>query len=184
MKSAVVSACVAVVLSGVLSELASAQFVAPGYVRPQVNPIRRPTLSPYLNLARGGNPAITYYGLVRPQFEAQAQFSQLQQQLADQQALIGAQQNLTTGVPITGRAAGFQTHLGYFQNWRGRSGGTAGTGSGFGLNNTVGAGSGLAGNVGVVAGGFGRTAPRSSGTRSGGATTTPRPSTRPMNPEE
>ena len=31
-------------------------------------PFSRPTVSPYLNLLQSGNPAINYYGLVRPQF--------------------------------------------------------------------------------------------------------------------
>jgi hypothetical protein len=35
-------------------------------------PLGRPVVSPYLNLLRGGNPAINYYGIVRPLEDLQA----------------------------------------------------------------------------------------------------------------
>lgn len=34
--------------------------------------IRRPAFSPYLNLLRGGNPVLNYYGIVRPEQEFRA----------------------------------------------------------------------------------------------------------------
>src|SRR5262249_33630279 len=40
-----------------------------------------PTVSPYLNLARGGSAGINYYSLVRPQIDAQKNFAQLNQEL-------------------------------------------------------------------------------------------------------
>jgi hypothetical protein len=40
-----------------------------------------PSFSPYLNLLRGGNPAINYYGLVRPELEFRGAIRQLQQQV-------------------------------------------------------------------------------------------------------
>ncbi|HJZ90143.1 MAG TPA: hypothetical protein VKE40_04675 [Gemmataceae bacterium] len=43
--------------------------------------IATPTFSPYLNLARSGNPAINYYGLVRPQVDFARAFDVLQGQL-------------------------------------------------------------------------------------------------------
>jgi len=69
--------------------------------RPPGNPLGTPVLSPYLNLARGGNAAINYYGIVRPQQELRRDYQQLQQEiLANQNALTtldaGAVQ-LTTG---------------------------------------------------------------------------------------
>src|SRR5262245_7333705 len=53
-----------------------------GFFPNQTNPLYRPAVSPYLNLARGGNPAINYYGIVKPQvdFGRQIQMLQLQQQ--------------------------------------------------------------------------------------------------------
>lgn len=45
------------------------------YNRPRTN--TNPTISPYLNLDRGGNPAVNFYGLVRPQIDANRAFQQL-----------------------------------------------------------------------------------------------------------
>ncbi len=51
--------------------------------RRPVTPYQRPTFSPYLNMLRGGNPAVNYYGQVVPQrtmtLELQQQQRQLQQ---------------------------------------------------------------------------------------------------------
>jgi hypothetical protein len=44
----------------------------------------RPPISPYLNMDRTGNPAINYYGLVRPQFDTTNKLQSLQQQLQQQ----------------------------------------------------------------------------------------------------
>lgn len=50
--------------------------------QPQPAAVQRPSFSPYLNLARGGNnPGINYLGVVRPQMQMQQQYGQLQQQL-------------------------------------------------------------------------------------------------------
>ncbi len=66
----------------------------------------RSGLSPYLNLARGGLPAVNYYGLVAPQIQTQQALTQLQfdvqqglrtPQLGQQQQL----QPLTTGHAAT-----------------------------------------------------------------------------------
>jgi hypothetical protein len=50
------------------------------YSPPQTSPFPRAD-QPLLNLARGGNPAINYYGLVRPQLEFQQSIYGLQQQV-------------------------------------------------------------------------------------------------------
>jgi hypothetical protein len=55
---------------------ALAQFGS--YSRPQVNPY--PTMSPYMNLLNGTNPATTFYGIVRPQIQARQSLLSLQQQ--------------------------------------------------------------------------------------------------------
>src|SRR5947209_18280472 len=55
-----------------LASLALSAFPAAGSARaqggtpPRPVPTPRPTVSPYLNLARPGTPALNYYNLVRP----------------------------------------------------------------------------------------------------------------------
>ena len=81
--------------------------------RPPGNPLGSPVLSPYLNLARGGNPAINYYGIVRPQQELRRDYQQLQQEiLANQYALTTAE---TGAVQLTtGHAARFFNYSHYY----------------------------------------------------------------------
>jgi hypothetical protein len=59
---------------------------AQGYVPPRVSPFGNGGISPYLNLLRGGNPAVNYYGLVRPEIQARTSIQQLQTEVARQQA--------------------------------------------------------------------------------------------------
>lgn len=68
------------------------------YTPPTVNP--RPTVSPYLNMTRGGigTGAINYYGIVRPQLDTQRNLLQLQQEY---KGLQGLQQQQTDD-PTTG----------------------------------------------------------------------------------
>ena len=89
---------------------ATAWAQVPGY---NLNPARRPTVSPYINLARPDvDPAISYYGIVRPDVGFRASIQQLQQQGAE---LAVGQQDLTTAVlPPTGHASGFQNQSKYF----------------------------------------------------------------------
>jgi hypothetical protein len=69
--------------------------------------------SPYLNLFRGGGSLTSnYYGLVRPQLDAQASLAQLQRQIAYAQQNVSVQ-TIDPGV-TTGVLAGFQTHRAYF----------------------------------------------------------------------
>src|SRR5947207_10664448 len=88
----------ALLLAGLLPQGAQAQF-------------RPPPVSPYLNLARRDiNPAINYYGLVRPQFELRNTLQQFGNQitgLEQQQAALGNE--FTADLPQTGVRAGFQT---------------------------------------------------------------------------
>ena len=52
------------------------------YVRPTTNPYAQPAFSPYLNLLRSGsNPAVNYYGLVRPEINARNAILGLEQQV-------------------------------------------------------------------------------------------------------
>ncbi|MCI0642407.1 MAG: hypothetical protein L0Y72_18040 [Gemmataceae bacterium] len=79
--------------------------------------IRKPTVSPYLNLARrGGNPAINYYGLVKPELAFRGAIQQLQQDARATDQTISELQEAPEQLPATGHAAGFQNHLKYFGN--------------------------------------------------------------------
>jgi hypothetical protein len=159
-----------------------AQFI---YTQPATSPFYRPPVSPYLNLALPGNPALNYFGLVQPQINTFNQIGLLQGQLYQQQALLGAGYGgygtgyPGTGLLITGYGAGFQNHWGLFQNWRNRATVLgAGTFGGPGLNpgaGYFGAGNtALLGTTGIGAGtGFGRT-PQAPGAAPGG-TSTPKP---------
>jgi hypothetical protein len=113
MKRLVVSSVAALALLALFHPgRASAQV--PG-ARPTLgyNPYQRPTISPYLNLARGGNPAINYYGLVRPQIEQQQAIQQLQgQQNLFQQTLL----QQPTAALNTGHPTSFLSHSRYFLN--------------------------------------------------------------------
>jgi hypothetical protein len=72
-----------------------------------------PTVSPYLNLARPGLPAINYYGLVRPQLQTDAF---IQQQLALQQSGVntGTVVDPNAPLPATGTTVRFQSQAAYF----------------------------------------------------------------------
>lgn len=65
-------------------------------------PPSSPTFSPYLNLLRRGNPAVNYYGLVRPEVQSRAAIGQLQQSVQGLDSTIAEGQNassLATGHP-------------------------------------------------------------------------------------
>jgi hypothetical protein len=102
---------------------AQAQIV---YQRPQTNPYGTPAFSPYLNLLRPGtNPAINYYGLVRPEIQTNSSIRQLQAQTsANANAIIDEQ----TGLAATGHTVQFQNTTHYFLNYTG-AGGTQRTGA-------------------------------------------------------
>ena len=59
-----------------------------------------PTTSPYLNMTRGGNPGINYYGTVRPQMETSRTLQGLQTELQM------AENAMYSGVPSPGAAGG------------------------------------------------------------------------------
>ncbi|HKB02867.1 MAG TPA: hypothetical protein VKD90_11650 [Gemmataceae bacterium] len=95
-------------LAAVLGALAAAGTDARAQTTPPqlsgrpLGGVATPTFSPYLNLARGGNPAINYYGLVRPQINFATSLDVLQGQLlAGQQADARAPGEIApTGHPI------------------------------------------------------------------------------------
>jgi hypothetical protein len=82
------------------------------------SPQRRPSVSPYLNLARRGvPPAINYYGLVRPQFEFRSSIQNLQGQVTalEQPGPVDTTE-FTSDLPPTGQRAQFMSHTRYFFN--------------------------------------------------------------------
>jgi hypothetical protein len=99
-------------------------------------PISRPTVSPWLNLYRGGNSAnLNYYNLVRPEMDFRGAIGQLQVQTNTNQQSIT---DLTTpaGPLVTGHAAGFMTHRSFFQTQAaGGTGGNASVAGGFSTAN-------------------------------------------------
>jgi hypothetical protein len=125
------------VLTGLLLACAATPAWAqvPRYPAMSNQPYSQPVVSPYLNLARGGNPAINYFGLVRPQIQAQENYLQLRQDLAqaaqvnqmEGAAIAGAITTLTTGNQVT-----FGNHYAWYQTVNGRFGsGTGATTTGF-----------------------------------------------------
>jgi hypothetical protein len=83
-------------------------------------PVGRPAVSPFLNLFRGGNPAINYYGLVRPQIDTRSSLLQLQQQELQGGYPLGVagqpQDRLLQGPPSTGHPVRFGNYGRYFAN--------------------------------------------------------------------
>jgi hypothetical protein len=72
------------------------------YYPPPTSPFARPPVSPYVNLVNGNNPAIQYYGVVRPELRLFGNVNQLQYQnaLLQQQVAPGALPGeVVTGVP-------------------------------------------------------------------------------------
>jgi hypothetical protein len=83
-------------------------------------PVGRPAVSPFLNLFRGGNPAINYYGLVRPEIDTRNSLLQLQQQSvqgAIPLGIVGQPTDRTLqGPPSTGHPVRFGNYGRYFAN--------------------------------------------------------------------
>jgi hypothetical protein len=67
-------------------------------------------VSPYLNLLRGGDPGINYYGLVRPQVA----FGKAFQTLGDN--VVAIETNTANSTPQTGHRSSFMTQGQYFMN--------------------------------------------------------------------
>jgi hypothetical protein len=99
------------------------------YVRPQTSPVSRPPLSPYLNLFRGGNPAINYYGLVRPQQEFGNSIQEIQNEMHTPHTTMTNPAS-GTNLPVTGHPTRFFGHQGYFFTHLGGGSGNARTGGG------------------------------------------------------
>jgi len=80
---------------------------------------RPPTISPYLNLLNGGNTAINYYLLVRPEFQQRELNRQFGNQMYDldrrtRQGTTSEAEDLFPTLPGTGHAVGFMTYSPYY----------------------------------------------------------------------
>src|SRR4051794_19633319 len=65
-------------------------------------PSARPAVSPYLNLTRTGtDPAINYYGIVRPQLEFNNSIQNLNRQVGALEAGAGLSPGLASELPAT-----------------------------------------------------------------------------------
>ena len=89
------------------------------------NTLSRPMVSPYLNLTRGGNPAVNYYTLTRPPIDLRAQ------QFRQQQATQGLQREVEQGVraselPPTGHSATYMNYSHYYPGLTSRATGGGG----------------------------------------------------------
>jgi hypothetical protein len=89
------------------------------YSQPQLtNPYYRPPISPYLNMVRPGtNPAINYYGLVRPQIQTTRTLQTFQQELQAVGSGLSAaptSQAQSDNLPTTGHTTSFYNYGTYF----------------------------------------------------------------------
>jgi hypothetical protein len=132
-----------VIQAGIAVTLLAGWTVAPVRAQPPaVRTIYNP-YSPYLNLLRTGSPygvAGNYYGLVRPQLDAQNAFQNLQRQINQNTGAITASAiDQSTGLPYTGHPAAFLNLSHYYS--RGFTGGGSMPGGGStGAPRTSGAG--------------------------------------------
>jgi len=79
-------------------------------------PPSTPTFSPYLNLLRRGNPAVNYYGLVRPEQQWRNAVGQLQQNVQGLDTAVAEGQ--AAGTLTTGHATQFQNLSHFFPQSR------------------------------------------------------------------
>jgi len=99
--------CLVIIVLGLSASVTRAQSPSPIGATP-------PPYSPYLNLVRPGvNPALNYYGLVRPQQDFARSMQSIQGQLLNTQQAIAdsASGDLTTGHPTY-----FMNYGAYFMN--------------------------------------------------------------------
>jgi len=99
---------------GCLLVPAAAHAQGPGpYVRPQTNPYARPAFSPYLNLLNNNNnPAVNYYGLVRPEIDTRNSLLQLQQQINTLPTTPGVTE--PGSLPVTGHPTQFLNYTHFY----------------------------------------------------------------------
>jgi hypothetical protein len=93
--------------------LVAQTFIAPPPSTRIAAPYSRPTVSPYVNLLRGGSAGINYYGIVRPELETRSSIQQLQRQVGQTQAEV-TQATTPSGLPTTGHPTVFFNYSHYF----------------------------------------------------------------------
>ena len=151
MRRSIVTSLTVLALWGSIGlNFATAQFGSLG----QAPPRTRPTVSPFINLGQGG--AGAFYGIIKPQLDANRSINDLQQGLQRlnpdgslQGQLNQGHINAQTGLQ-TGHAASFFNYSHYYPLTPGgaSSGGTTGLGAGLGSPG-FGVGTGGIGNTGV-----------------------------------
>ena len=99
-----------------IASLSVLGFLAADSARAQVlRPYGTPAVSPYINLLRPGiNPAVNYYGSVRPQLQYNTAINTLEQQVQNARVAMTAAEN--QGVPTTGHPIYFMRYQTYFLN--------------------------------------------------------------------
>ena len=141
---------IALVVSGILvlatTREASAQY--PGSLAPGRPPQQGagPVFSPYLNLLRGGNPAINYYGLVRPEIQFRNALQNLNNELEQTEADVAAGQAGATGFQ-TGHPVQFFNLSHYYPN-SAQGGGGRGAAGNYAVAPTYGTGAQVGGTQG------------------------------------
>jgi len=129
------------------------------------NPSNSPSVSPYINLLRGGSQALNYYGLVRPAVDFQSSISNLQQDVNDLPAPgtgLGGQGGLAPLI-TGGNRVRFLNTGNYFLsgiqpgNLAGRNFGSGGMGGRGGGNTFIVNTQSIGGGQGLTGGGAGTT---------------------------
>jgi hypothetical protein len=106
-------------LAAAVGPRAEAQF---SYQQPQTNPFGAPRVSPYLNMLRpGANPALNYYGLVKPQMNTNQSIQQLQNYTFGMNNTNQATKEDTNRMSNTGHAVQFFNYGNYFPMATGRT---------------------------------------------------------------
>jgi hypothetical protein len=92
---------------------AQAQVQLPG---PPQNPYIQPPVSPFLNINRGGNAAINYFGIVQPQIQTVQQLQALQFQQAQMMQMGIGTTDMTAlgGMSATGHPSQFFNYGHYY----------------------------------------------------------------------
>lgn len=117
--------------------------------QPTRGPVRSPSFSPYLNLiGRGNNPAVNYFGIIRPGQQLQQQANQLQQEISQTNQTISTGLGSINDQLTTGRGATFGYYSHYFNNSPAGGGGLGGRSGGVASGGF--AGGGFAGGGGAA----------------------------------
>jgi hypothetical protein len=100
---------------------APAQYYSPNFNRPAYGPGYRPMLSPYLDLTRGGDPAVNYFLGTIPEFQRRSNAAAFSSAILDLEArttnvgpTLTEEALLLTPLPGTGHPTAFGVTSGYF----------------------------------------------------------------------